>query len=168
MKVNLYTASVGVFSRGLAGLHATLKRGAEFAAHHGMTEADLLASRLHPSMYSLAQQVQTCCDLARQSTARLAGLDVPPHFEPASDLAGLYAQIFEVQEFLKVLTPAQFDHRDEAPISFPIGADTPVTYPAAQYLLGFVTQNFFFHYVTAYGILRSLGVDLGKKDYFGT
>lgn len=167
MKVNLYTASVGVFGRGLNGLSTTLKRGADHAAHHGMTAADLLEARLHPTMYSLAEQVQTCCDLAHQASARLAGLDVPPHFEPARDLAGLHAQIDETQAFLRTLTPAQFEGRDEAPISFPIGGAAPVTYPAAQYLLGFVTQNFFFHYVTAYGILRSLGVDLGKKDFFG-
>lgn len=167
MKVNLYSVSVGVFSRGLNGLSTSLTRGAEFAAHHGMIEAELLQARLHPTMYPLGQQVQTACDLARQATARLAGLDVPPHFEPARDLGGLQAQIAETQAFLKGVAPAQLEGRDEAMVSFPIGAEAPVSYPAAQYLLGFVIQNFFFHYVTAYGILRNLGVDLGKKDYFG-
>jgi hypothetical protein len=39
--------------------------------------------------------------------------------------------------------------------------------PAAQYVLGFATPNFYFHYVTAYDILRHGGVEIGKRDFFG-
>jgi len=31
----------------------------------------------------------------------------------------------------------------------------------------FVLPNFYFHLTTAYAILRSCGVDLGKRDYVG-
>ena len=37
----------------------------------------------------------------------------------------------------------------------------------AYFLLGFTLPNFFFHYTTAYDILRSLGVEIGKRDFMG-
>lgn len=35
------------------------------------------------------------------------------------------------------------------------------------YVLDFAIPNFFFHFVTAYGLLRKEGVSVGKSDYFG-
>jgi hypothetical protein len=35
-------------------------------------------------------------------------------------------------------------------------------------LLNFCLPNFYFHYTTAYDILRSCGVDVGKRDFMGT
>jgi hypothetical protein len=33
--------------------------------------------------------------------------------------------------------------------------------------LGFVVPNFYFHYTTAYAILRHNGVQIGKGDFLG-
>ncbi len=38
---------------------------------------------------------------------------------------------------------------------------------AEEYLFGRQIPNFYFHVVTAYDILRSGGVPLGKADYLG-
>jgi hypothetical protein len=38
---------------------------------------------------------------------------------------------------------------------------------AKQYVLNFAIPNFFFHYVTAYGLLRKEGIEVGKGDYLG-
>ena len=40
-----------------------------------------------------------------------------------------------------------------------------MTFTGADFLLKFSLPNFFFHVVTAYGVLRSQGVPLGKMDY---
>ncbi len=37
--------------------------------------------------------------------------------------------------------------------------------PAKAYVLNYAVPNFFFHLQTAYAILRSQGVPLGKMDY---
>ena len=36
-----------------------------------------------------------------------------------------------------------------------------------DYLLGFAIPNFYFHYTTAYAILRHNGVPIGKGDFLG-
>ena len=39
--------------------------------------------------------------------------------------------------------------------------------PGADYLLHFALPNFYFHLTTAYDILRSAGVEIGKRDFLG-
>jgi hypothetical protein len=38
-------------------------------------------------------------------------------------------------------------------------------FQGAHYLLGHALPNFYFHVTTAYNILRSNGVEIGKRDY---
>ena len=166
VKVDLFTSSVGVFDRGLSGVAVVLGKGAKHAAASRVSEPDLLHARLRADMFPLFRQVQIVCDFGRQAPARLAGLAVPPALDGEPSLAELQQQIASTAEFLKGLVPSQFAGRDELQVTFPVGTDS-MTLPAAQYLLGFAIPNFFFHHVMAYAILRSLGVDLGKPDYFG-
>jgi len=40
-------------------------------------------------------------------------------------------------------------------------------FTGTSYLLEFALPNFFFHETTAYALLRSAGVDIGKMDFLG-
>ena len=40
-----------------------------------------------------------------------------------------------------------------------------ITLDGAAYVDDWILPNFYFHFVTAYAILRSLGVTIGKADY---
>ena len=40
-------------------------------------------------------------------------------------------------------------------------------FDGAGYVAQFVMPNFYFHMTTAYNILRSNGVDVGKTDFLG-
>jgi hypothetical protein len=40
--------------------------------------------------------------------------------------------------------------------------------PDKSGLLNFSLPNFYFHYTTAYDILRNCGVELAKRDFIGT
>jgi len=166
MKVELYTASVGVFVRGLDGLSAILRKGEAYAAANRLKESDILHARLFSDMFPLYRQVEIVCDFAGQVPARLSGLEVPPDLAGNTDFARLHTRISEKKQFLNGLSPSQFEGRDELSIDFPVGEES-MTLPASQYLLNFAIQNYFFHFVTAYAILRTLGVELGKRDYFG-
>ena len=167
MKADLYSSSVVVFDRGLTGLSAVLRKAVAHATANNIPETDLLEARLHPTMFPLYRQAQVACDFARNTPGRVLGEDVPPDATGTPTFQDLQALIEAAKRYLNGLLPAQFEGRDETPVTFPIG-DQPATYPAAQYVLGFATQNFFFHFMTAYAILRHLGVDLGKRDYFGS
>ena len=67
---------------------------------------------------------------------------------------------------LEALTPEEVNSWVGKDLDLQIGprrlAFTPETL-----ILSFSLPNFHFHAVTAYGILRSRGVPLGKRDYEG-
>ena len=45
--------------------------------------------------------------------------------------------------------------------------DRQVPFTAESFVLSFSLPNFFFHAATAYDILRTKGVPLGKRDFLG-
>ena len=164
--IPLFDATVGVFERGLNGLSVMREKAVAFSAERGLAEPDVLNWRLYPDMFPLYRQFQIVCDFAVLAPARVVGGDVPDALSGAPDFAELERNIAHAKHVLSEFTPEQFDGRQDEPVTFPVG-DLEMTLPAHQYVLGFATQNYFFHLVTAYSILRSMGVPLGKRAYFG-
>jgi hypothetical protein len=80
--------------------------------------------------------------------------------------ADLRAMIAWAEAALKAFIPDEVNGWSGKNLDFQIGlrrlAFTPETF-----LLSFSLPNFHFHAVTAYDILRSRGVPLGKRDYEG-
>jgi hypothetical protein len=74
--------------------------------------------------------------------------------------------IARAETVLVALTPDDVNSWDGKDLDLQIGprrlAFTPETF-----ILSFALPNFHFHAVTAYDILRSRGVPLGKRDYEG-
>ena len=165
MTVSLFTF-VDLYSKGLTTLDGLLAKGAAFAAEKGVSEAEMLGWRLIDDMNPLSFQVIVVTNFSKQWTARAAGLPVPENIPEDLDLAGYRAEIANAKAFLANLKAEQFAGRDEAPVTFNLGMMEP-TLPAAQWLTGFATTNFYFHLSIAYAILRSRGVPLGKPDMFG-
>lgn len=164
MTVCLFTF-VELYSKGLETLDHLLTKGAAFAATKGVSEADMLQWRLIDDMNPLRYQARSVINFATQWPARAAGLPVPEGIAEDLDLAGLKAAIAEAKAYLAGLKGEQFEGRDEASITFNLGQIEP-TLPTGQWLSGFATTNFYFHLSTAYGILRSKGVQIGKPDLF--
>ena len=64
------------------------------------------------------------------------------------------------------MTPESIDALEGAEVVFEF-RDTRLPFTAEQFFLSFSLPNFYFHATTAYDILRSRGVPLGKRDYLG-
>ena len=165
MAINLFTF-VGMFDKALATADHVLARGAEHAAAGGVGEAEMLGWRLIADMQPLAFQIATVATFGRNWPARAAGLPIPEDFPERHDVAGLRADLAAARAYLATLTPAQFEGRDDAPVTFNIGGAMELTLPAGQWLAGFANTNLFFHLSIAYAILRARGVPLGKRDMF--
>lgn len=156
---------VDLYSKGLGTLDSLLTKGAAFAASQGVSEADMLKWRLIDDMNPLSFQAMVVINFAQQWPARAAGLPIPEGVTDDLDLAGYKAAIAVAKAYLAGLKAEQFEGRDTAPITFNLGQFEP-TLPAGQWLSSFATTNFYFHLSTAYGILRSKGVQIGKPDLF--
>ena len=165
MPVSLFTF-IDLFKRQLVTLEHLLNKGEEFAKASGQSEADMLGWRLIEDMQPLAFQAMVLCNFTRQWPARVAGLEVPTEVSAELSLAEFRAAIADAKAYLDALTPEQFAGRDDVPLTVTIGNGMSPTLPAGQWLTVFATTNLYFHLSTAYGILRSKGVQIGKVDLF--
>ena len=165
MTVNLFTF-VDLYSRALTTLSHILTKGAEHAKAQGVGEKEMLDWRLIDDMQPLRFQISVVCNFSRQWTARVAGLPVPADILDSFSLDTLQAEIGAANAYLAALKPEQFAGRDDVPLKVLIGGSMEPTLPAGQWLTVFATTNLYFHLSTAYGILRSKGVPIGKIDLF--
>src|SRR5262249_22562729 len=61
---------------------------------------------------------------------------------------------------------SQIDGKDDAPVTVTIGGQ-PQELKGQSYLYHFAMLQVQFHCTTAYDIIRSVGVNVGKRDYLG-
>lgn len=157
--------TVPFFTKNLRSLKAVLAKGAEHAKTVGMSEADLLNSRLAPDMFPLSKQVQIATDNAKGAVARLADADLLVLADDETTVDQLIARIEKVEAYLATFTPEQFDGADTRSITLPYFPGKFMT--GHDYLTEYVLANFFFHFNMSYAILRMIGTPLGKGDYMG-
>jgi len=161
----MHALSVEVFVHTLGNLSWLLEKGANSAAKRKFDPNILLASRLAPDMLPLTRQVQTACDLAKNSVARLAAQE-PPRFEDTeTSIEQLRARIARTIDFLKSVPPAALEGSDARDIKLPMGGERTLELKGLEYLQRWAIPNVFFHVTTAYDILRHNGVELGKRDF---
>ncbi len=167
MTTTLYDASVPVFKQMLGGLSRVLTLAAAHAETKKIDPNALLQARLFPDMFSTLRQVQVACDFAKSVSARMAGVEVPSFEDNEASFADLQARIAKTVAFISGLTPAQFEGSATREIVTQAGTPKEKRFTGTSYLLTYGLPHFFFHVTTAYGILRSNGVEVGKKDYLG-
>jgi hypothetical protein len=162
----MYQASAQVFIHNLNNLSAILKAAAANAKARGIDPAVLLNARLAPDMHPLTRQVQIMTDNAKGCSARLAGVEPPVFEDNEATFAELDARIKRTLAFIRGLKAAQFEGSESRAIvmKMPIGT---LSFKGADYLNGWALPNFYFHYTTAYSILRHNGVPLGKMNFLG-
>ena len=166
MTISMYQVSVPVFLRNLNALSGVLDKTAAFAEARKLDQAVLLGVRLYPDMFPLNVQVGQVTVHAARGVAQLAGLPQPDFGAPETTIAGLKERIAKTIEFVKSATPAQIDGSEDKEVVLKFGP-REMKFTGQTFLLGFTLPNFFFHYSTAYDILRSIGVEVGKRDFMG-
>lgn len=162
----IYQSSKPVFVHNLKNLSYLLKEAARDAKARGIDPAVILNARLAPDMHPLVRQVQIATDHAKGCCSRLAGVETPSFADVETTFAELEDRLHRTLGFIGGLKRKQFAGSEtrEIAIQFPIGK---IKFSGLDYLNGWALPNFYFHYVTAYNILRHNGVTIGKRDFLG-
>jgi hypothetical protein len=162
--INLFSF-VGMYERVVGTAEHLLAQGVAYAKANGVAEAEMLNWKLADDMFPLWRQLQVVVDFPKEWIARAAALDVPARTDVESTAAELAAGLAATRAWLQGLKAEQFAGRDDVELTVNIGVMEP-TFPTSQWISVFATTNIYFHLSTAYGILRSKGVQIGKRDLF--
>ena len=79
MSLSLSHLSQPIFEQMLNSLSLVLDKAEEHAKARKIDPSVLLNSRLYPDMFPFTRQVQIACDFAKNTSSRLAGVDVPKY-----------------------------------------------------------------------------------------
>jgi len=167
MKISMYALSHDVFKKSLDQLLHIMEKGVANAKARGFDTSVLVNSRLAPDMLPLSKQVQLTSDFAKNSMARLAGID-PPRFEDnETTMDELLARVKKTLAYIDTVPAEALEGSETRDIKIPL-RDRTVEFKGLPFLQHWALPNFFFHFVTAYNLLRHNGVDIGKRDFLGS
>src|SRR5690348_4851399 len=106
--MSLYPLAVVQPRKMLQSLGKWLEAASVFAQKKSFDTNTLLSARLAPDQYSLVRQIQSACDTAKFTAARLTGKEAPKHPDTEETVEQLHARIRAVIAYLDTLTEADF------------------------------------------------------------
>lgn len=165
MQVSVYEVSIEQFILTLKNLKLFLLKAEAFAKAKNFDTQVLLNTRLFPDMFPLGKQIQTACDAAKFCGARLSETKAPVFEDNEVQYHDYIVRIDKTIDYLKTLSAEDFEKYREKKIKFPWNPGQELY--GKDYLVQFALPNFYFHVTTAYNILRSCGIELGKADFLG-
>jgi len=133
----------------------------------GEDPATLLAGRLAADMFPLPYQIVFACNQANDLAAWIEGGErlrpKPDTLSLAELRAHVEATIRRQEESVAGADESLLDRDKHIDLT---GGRSAVL-PGRDYIADWLLPNFYFHLVTAYDVLRHLGVSIGKADFLG-
>jgi len=167
MALSLYDASVANYLQTLGAVGGFLDRGLSYFREQNIDPEKIVETRLAADMLPLRFQI---ISVAQHSRGAIEGVQSgefrPPSFKTPYDYAGLQGLVTQTREALSALTPEAVNELGGRDVVFLLG-DHKLPFTAEGFLMSFSLPNFYFHATTAYDILRTNGVPLGKRDFMG-
>ncbi len=157
--MTLYDQSIAVYRTRLKTLAALLTK----AAAHTKGDA-LLQAKLADDMHPLATQIRFVGNLPGEALPRISGRSFTSLEENVASFAAAQEVLAQMDELLGEVSAEELIAPDDTiVIALPNGMEFTMT--AEQYVRDWSLPNFYFHLTTAYAILRSEGLDIGKIDF---
>ena len=170
MTTSLYDLSVPTFLQTVRAARGFLDQAATHCAQTGAKADDLVEARLFPDMAPFWFQIE-CVDnySVWGLEAMRTGAWSPPSLAGQVPFTDLQARITGTEIALEAFTPDEVNDWSGKDLDILVThvSPQPLALTSETFLLSVLLPNFHFHAVTAYGILRTQGVPLGKRDYEG-
>jgi hypothetical protein len=167
MATSLYDLSVPTFLQTVNAVGGFLDRAAAHCVETGTDADDFVNARIFADMAPFHFQIEC---VAHHSVWGLEavrnGVFAPPALVGPQPFADLRAMIARAETALKAFQPDEVNGWSGKDLDFRIGP-RQLAFTPESFFLSFSLPNVHFHAVTAYDILRSRGVPLGKRDYEG-
>lgn len=167
MATSLYDLSVPVFQQTLRAVAGFLDRAVKHCAETGADPDDFVDARLYPDMAPFHFQIEALWHHAVFGVESVrTGAFTPPPLVGSVPFADLQAAVARAEATMQAFDRAEIDACAGKELDLQIGPRR-LAFMADTFILSFSLPNFHFHAVTAYDILRTRGVPIGKRDYEG-
>jgi len=167
MATSLYDLSVPTFLQTVKAVGGFLDRAARHCAETRADPNDFVHARLFEDMAPFHFQIEAAWHHSVWGLEAVkTGAFAPPALVGPVPFAGLQAMIGKAETALEALTPDEVNSWAGKDLDLQIGPRR-LAFTSETLILSFSLPNFYFHAVTAYDILRTRGVPLGKRDYEG-
>jgi len=167
MTTSLYDLSVPTFLQTVSAVAGFLDRAVSHCEQNGADPNDFVDARLYPDMAPFHFQIEALSHHAAWGVETLkTGVFDPPGLIGSMPFADLQAMVGRAETMLREFTREEIDACAGRDLDLQIGP-RQLAFTAEEFILSFSLPNFHFHAVTAYDILRTRGVPIGKRDYEG-
>jgi hypothetical protein len=167
MATSFYDLSVPTLLQTVRAVGGFLHRATVHCAETGTDPDNFVDARLFDDMAPFHFQIEAAWHHAVWGLeAAKTGAFSPPALIGPVPFADLQAMISKAEATLAALTPQEVNSWASRRLDLQIGPRR-LAFTSETLILSFTLPNFHFHSVTAYDILRSCGVPLGKRDYEG-
>lgn len=163
----MFTLTVASYIRHLTNMNAILVKAGEWQKASHFKDEAICNAHLAIDQLPLKKQVQMMCDFAKKSGGYLCGVDAPVNEDNEQTLVELQTRIDTTITFLNSLYEKDLAlELDKKLVPLPWLPGKAIT--AKYYIEDYALPQFYFHYTTAYSILRNFGLPLGKGDFLGS
>lgn len=166
--MTLYDFLIPLYTENLKKMDAILAKAEDFMKEKKVTDEVILNTRLAVDMFPFSRQVQSMSDAAKGGAAAICNKQAPKMEDNEKTIAELRTRVQKTIEYIGTLTPELADEATLNERKVPLWWMPGKGLTAYGYVTHYSFHNFFFHYTTAYDILRHLGLTIGKADYMGT
>jgi uncharacterized protein len=167
MSTSLYDLSVANYLQTVSAVAGFLDKGAAHCASKGIDLSEITQSRLFADMLPFRFQIVSVVHHSLGAVEGLKnGMFAPPGQTDPLDYRGLQKLIADTLEGLRGVRQSEVNALQGRDIVFQL-RDRQIPFTAEGFVLSFSLPNFYFHATTAYDILRTKGVPLGKRDFLG-
>lgn len=169
MTISLFDLSVPTYLQMVRSIGVCLDKAVVHCSEVGIDPDDFVEARLVSDMAPFWFQIECVNNYS------VWGLDAIRHsaFNPP-DLVGvipfneLRSRIAKTEAALAEFKPDEVNAWSGKKLDMQIHTNPQTSaFTSEKYLLSFLLPNFYFHAVTAYNILRTRGVPIGKSDFEG-
>jgi uncharacterized protein len=167
MAISLYELSVPTYLQTLGAVSGFLEKGLAHCKECNAAPGEVVEHRLFADMAPFSFQIRSVAHHSAGAMEALkSGVFNPPGKAGPLDYAALQSLVTEAKGKLEALKPDDVNALEGKDVAFQFG-ETKIPFTAETFVLSFSLPNFHFHATTAYDILRSRGVPVGKRDYMG-